>query len=342
MAFHIGTEKRSAGGGLDGTIYILRDGASSRAEIWPAKGFNCYCWQSTLGDRALDILYADPEFFGDGKPTRTGVPILFPFPNRIRDGRFSWAGKAYQLPLNDPSGKHAIHGFPCRKPWRVIGQGADGQSAWVMGEFAGSQDAPEARGLWPADYRLRVTYRLLASALRIEAEVINPDRVSLPFGLGYHPYFRVPFLPGDAATNYWVESSAREMWELEADGVPTGKRMPPPPAKDLTQGKCFTELTLDDLFTDLETPAATAADAPCWRAGLRQPERNLEVQLLTSASFREQVLFTPPHRQAVALEPYTCATDAINLQQRGLDAGLIVLDPGKTWKGVIEFVVQSL
>lgn len=339
MGFQVTTEQRPATGGLDGTVYVLRNDAGSRAEVWPAKGFNCYHWQTVLGGQTLDILYADPEFFGAGKPTRTGVPILFPFPNRIRDGRFAWEGKEYRLELNDPAGKNAIHGFPCRKPWRVVGQGGDAQSAWITGEFAGAQDAPESKALWPADYRLRVTYRLLASSLRIEAEVTNPDRLSLPFGLGYHPYFRVPLIAGDRPENYWVESSARDMWEL-TDGVPTGKRVSPPPAKDLTQGKRFPDLTLDDLFTDLETPASSSPDALCWRAGLRQSEKNIEVQLLTSPSFRELVLFTPPHRQAVALEPYTCATDAINLQQKGTDAGLMVLGPGKTWNGVVEFAVQ--
>jgi aldose 1-epimerase len=340
MGFRVASEQRPAPGGLDGTVYVLHDDAGSRAEIWPAKGFNCYRWQTAVAGQAVEVLYADPEFFGAGKPTRTGVPILFPFPNRIRDGSFTWEGKAYQLPLNDPSGKNAIHGFPCRKPWRVVGQGADADSAWVTGEFAGAADAPEARDLWPADYRLRITYRLRGAVLRVEAEVTNPDRVSLPFGLGYHPYFRVPLVAGDAPTNYWVESSAREMWELE-DGVPTGKRVPPLAAKDLTQGKRFTDLTLDDLFTDLETPASAAPGNLCWRAGLRQSEKDIEVQLLTSPSFRELVLFTPPHRQAVAIEPYTCATDAMNMQQRGIDAGLLVLQPGASWKGVVEFFVPN-
>jgi aldose 1-epimerase len=79
----------------------------------------------------------------------------------------------------------------------------------------------------------------------------------------------------------------------------------------------------------------------CWRAGLRQASANLEVQLLTSPAFRELVLFTPPHRQAVALEPYTCATDAINLQQRGSDAGLQVLQPGQEWRGVVELALHA-
>ena len=48
------------------------------------------------------------------------------------------------------------------------------------------------------------------------------------------------------------------------------------------------------------------------------------------------VVFTPPHRQAFCVEPYTCVTDAINLQQQGIDAGLIVLQPGQRWQSALE------
>ncbi len=332
MAFQVSTERRATTTNLDGTVCVLR-GDDCQAEVWPALGFNCYLWHCSLAGTTLDLLYADPQLFAGASPTRSGVPILFPFPNRIRDGRFSWEGKEYQLPANDPAKKNAIHGFPCRKPWRVIDQGADAASAWVTGEFQGSTDAPEARALWPADYRLRVTCRLRQHALRIEAEVTNPDRVALPFGLGYHPYFRVPLLASGGEADCWLECAAREIWELR-ENLPTGARHPVDAAHDLTKGRRLSELTLDDLYTDLESPAP-AAGALYWRGAVRQG--TAEVQVHTDAAFRELVLFTPPHRQAVCLEPYTCATDAINLQQRGIDAGLRVIQPGGRWSGVVEF-----
>src|SRR5262249_916220 len=119
MGFQTRTEIRATSGGQDGTVFVLEDGAgSARAEIWPAGGFNGHRWRVTLDGTRRDLLYSDPQFFHGAKPTRSGIPILFPFPNRIRDGRFSWAGKEYRLPLNDPSGKNAIHGFACRRRWR--------------------------------------------------------------------------------------------------------------------------------------------------------------------------------------------------------------------------------
>jgi aldose 1-epimerase len=33
----------------------------------------------------------------------------------------------------------------------------------------------------------------------------------------------------------------------------------------------------------------------------------------------------------LCIEPYTCATDALNLQARGVDAGLLTLPPGGRW-----------
>ena len=74
---------------------------------------------------------------------------------------------------------------------------------------------------------------------------------------------------------------------------------------------------------------------------LTDPAANLTVQQRCSSHFREIVAFTPPWATAVCLEPYTCVTDAINLQQKGIDAGLQILPPGETWEGRIEIEVQT-
>ena len=60
-----------------------------------------------------------------------------------------------------------------------------------------------------------------------------------------------------------------------------------------------------------------------------------------SPVFRELVLFTPPHRKAVCLEPYTCPTDAVNLAARGLDVGWQVVAPGQSWHAAVEFRVEA-
>jgi aldose 1-epimerase len=321
---------------LDSTMYVLSNSATgTSAEVWPALGFNCFRWQAAKQGQVLNLLYSDPQLFHGAKPTRSGIPILFPFPNRLRDGKFSWQGKDYQLPINDPTQRNAIHGFACFRPWRVVDKGADTKSAWLTGEFSSARDADETRALWPADYQLRITYRLNDHGLRIEAQVSNPDSKPLPFGLGYHPYFKIPFQSGHIEQDYSVSSSAQEYWELD-ENLPTGKRRPVDDSRNLTTGRSCAGLNLDDLFVAGQGQPSPAPEALCWRAGLRQTSDRIGIDLLTTAAFRELVVFTPPHRQAMCLEPYTCTTDAINLQQRGIDAGLIVLEPGGEWREIVE------
>jgi aldose 1-epimerase len=334
MVFQVETARLAQNVSGTGVVHLLRDAAGhNQAEIWPENGWNCFRWQVVAQGQPLDLLYNDGLFGPSAKSTRGGIPILFPFPNRIRDGRFTWASKEYVLPGNDSTGKNAIHGFACRRPWRLTDQGADADNAWVTGEFHGRRDAPDSAALWPADYRLRVTYRLRAARLRVEAVVENPDVVPLPFGLGFHPYFRIPFAVGDSAATFALGVPARSFWELDG-GLPTGRCQPVSGSLDLRTPQSIGALTLDDVLTDLPSEGSAHDLGTVVQLS---PRRELRVR--ASSSFREVVVFTPPHRQAVCLEPYTCVTDAINLQARGLEAGLLVLPPGATWTGWVEILL---
>jgi aldose 1-epimerase len=322
--------------GHDPTLYVLEDGRGAMAEVWPALGFNCVRWRAVRGGQPLEMLYSDPALFQGARPTRSGVPVLFPFPNRIRDGRFEWDGQSYQLPLNDPAQKNAIHGFACRVPWRVVGQGADEESAWITGAFRCSIDAPQYRLMWPADHELRLTVRLGKGTLRLEATVHNPDRRPLPFGLGYHPYFRLPFAGDTSADDCQVEVHAASYWPLEGN-LPTGAPAAVDAARDLNRPRRVEELALDDILTGL--PERPARMDGLIERGSVHAAPGAPMRLFCSPAFREMVVFNPPHRQAFCIEPYTCTTDAANLQAKGLDAGWLALEPGASWSAVVELWV---
>ena len=95
-------------------------------------------------------------------------------------------------------------------------------------------------------------------------------------------------------------------------------------------------LQLDDVLTDLRPIAVDQQDGLGLAGVVAHPSGERMLTLWAGPDFRELVLFTPPHREAICLEPYTCTTDAINLSASGIDAGLRVLQPGETWRGVIE------
>ncbi|HEY1377863.1 MAG TPA: aldose 1-epimerase [Gemmataceae bacterium] len=289
------------------------------AEVLPGLGCNCVRWQ--VGGR--DLLYCPPLDELAQRATRGGIPVLFPFPNRIRGGHFVWNGQEYQLPLNDPAQKNAIHGFAPRSAWQLLGTGSNTGGSRLDAAFA----IPEA---WPAPGVLELRIRLTPAALRYEALVLGLDR-PLPFGLGYHPYFA-------ATPDCRVQTPARARWEL-VDSLPTGRRLPLDADHDLRQPRPVGDLTLDDVYTDFpDTPLA--ADGLVERGRVEYPGAGV-LRVRTSPAFRELVLFTPPHRKAVCLEPYTCPTDAIHLQERE-DVGWRVLPPGGRWEGVVEYVWERI
>ncbi len=140
-------------------------------------------------------------------------------------------------------------------------------------------------------------------------------------------------LPGTDAAECRVEAAAAGYWPLE-DSLPVGQRMAVDAARDLRQGKRFADLSLDDVLTDLGPAAGDLRRLGAVRQG------DFELTLSASPAFRELVAFTPAHRQAVCLEPYTCTTDAINLQERGIDAGLLVLRPGEEWTATVRIACK--
>lgn len=303
---------------------ILRDESyGSQARLLPDVGFNCFSLQIPANGEKIEVLEAEAGFEqGDKRGTRSGIPWLFPFPNRIEKGQFHWRGQDYQLPVSDAFG-NAIHGFVMDRPWRVVA--ADSQMA--IAEFQLSVDAPERLALWPSDFLIEVRYTLREACLRADVRIANAGSQPLPWGLGTHPYFRVPLSKTSQLEQCLVQVPATETWEL-IDCLPTGRTLPVEPRNDLRTGLELSGLKLDDVLTGIVPQRGTVTTE------LFDPAAGLQVTQVTDGIFRECVVFTPPGRPCICIEPYTCVTNAINLEQRGIDAGWRVLPAGgelRTW-----------
>jgi aldose 1-epimerase len=262
---------------------------------------------------------ASAQDFADNprSPGRNGTPVLFPFPNRIRDGRFSFAGKSYQLPANN--GPNAIHGFAIDADWDVVEQGANDQEAFVTGQYQISKQSPDRTSQWPADAIIRMRYALAGRRVTLDVTVTNPSAQDLPFGFGIHPYFFDPLDPAGDPKQTSVVIPASEYWVLK-EFLPTGERKPVDARLDFRKGQPMAGLKLDDVLTGL----GFEGDRCTCRLG--DHTLKAEFRLSFDRSFREIVLYTPPgETRVIAVEPYTQTTDAINLQARGIEAGLRVL-----------------
>lgn len=285
---------------MTGVIEIAS--GSTAARIRPDLGFNC----ESLTIDGFDNLHGSPE---DG-PTAGGIPVLFPWPNRIAGGSWTWRGITYDLPVTEPATGTSLHGYACHSSWRMV----DAHPDRVTGEFLISRDAPAAA--WPADAGLRITYQVRPGRLLATAEVFCPDGRDLPYGLGFHPYLRVP-----GPFELWeLQVNAREHWPLTTDLVPVGNTEPVDSRTDFTRARRLADVHLDDVLTGLpETTGLTR------RATLRSPGATLQVS--SDAAFREYVLYTPASRETVAVEPYTCVSNAVHVAG---DSGWRILPAGHT------------
>lgn len=105
------------------------------------------------------------------------APILFPHTGKLVDGILTAKGKDY------PSGQH---GFAMHMTHRFVSQ-SDEELTLVL------ESCEESRIRFPYEFRLYSIFRLEGDSLLHTLTVENRDEAQMPFGIGYHPAFRIPF-----------------------------------------------------------------------------------------------------------------------------------------------------
>lgn len=302
------------------SIRIEDSQSGAFAEIAPELGFNCFRFCASVAGQSLDLIDAPADVLDVlQRPSSFGIPILFPFPNRIEHGRFSWNEQDYQLPLT-PNHPHALHGFCLDRPWRIVEQTED----TLIGEFHLSVDDPQRSHCWPADFQIQVRYRVAENRLETQFRIHNPDKVDLPWGLGTHPYFKLPFSEKSQPTDCVFSVPVVQKWEMD-ECIPTGKIVDVPYKDSPRSGVRFGSQKFDDVFTGWESHGETL------HCSIIDDKAGIQVsQACDGRMFREMVIFTPPGRDTVCMEPYSCVTNAVNLQARGVETGLRILPAGET------------
>jgi aldose 1-epimerase len=304
---------------------IIKDAVSgAQAKILPTLGFNCYSFVAVHSAGPIEVLWSAADFAtGAGRPSGSGIPLMFPFAGRIRGTSFRFEGRQYALEAGDGLG-NAIHGFVINRPWRVIHQAENR----VTGQFHASLDDASLLKHWPADFRITADYQLAGNSLVSEFLVENPDARPLPFGFGTHPYFRVP-LGGSSGAECRVTVPVENQWELEGL-LPTGRKTSPAITAELSRGMLVGAMKLDSVFSGLKF------DNHHCTARVHDPHSRHSMTMTFDDQFTACVVYNPPHREAVCIEPYTTIPDAFTLRDKKIDPGLRILPPGGTFRTRID------
>ncbi len=292
---------------LSGIQWTISAGALHAVIVEVGGGLRTF----TVGDTPVIDGYAEDEMC----PAGAGQ-ILAPWPNRVGNGRYTFNGAQYQLPINEPDKSNAIHGLVRWLRWHVVEHYPDSVTV---------ECALPAQPGYPFPLLLRTVWSMRPDGLTAEHTVTNIGAVSAPFGFGVHPYFRIGDVPLQelrlyipAATHLMVDERRLPVREESVVDTP----------EDFTLPRPIGDTILDTAYTNL----------------MRESDRNVHVRLdapdgrsldiWADQSFGWLQVFTadtlppPRRRRSVAVEPMTCPPDAL---RSGHDLGVLAV--GETWRG---------
>ncbi len=309
-------------------LYTIRsDDGSAVAWICPEIGGNTVGYAVFAGDRWVQVFDVGTPAALRETPSRYGLPILFPFPGAMRNGRYQWAGREHVVPPTYPAGTDpdganiVIHGFAHIRPWRFVEQDADR----VVLEFRTPDALDAARAAsYPFTVSLRHEIVLGPDGLTSVLTAENQGAETAPLAFGLHPYFGADVL-GPDRSQVKVDLPGRSVRARIGGGGPglSGEREPAPDGP-------VSVVRLGDRMIASRTdfPLAPAV-ARVYNLAPIGGQSGWSITLAMDAGYRDLLLFAPPVQASISLEPQTHMPGGASLPE-GHPDGLVGLAPGAT------------
>jgi len=276
------------------TLLLTAPGGALEATFAPGAGMVC-CGLRHEGDELLGQRGGLAMYMAQG--STFGIPLLFPWANRIAGLRYRVAGREVVLdpdasPVRvDPAGL-PIHGLLAACPdWQVTDATGHGDAAVLRAslDFAAQ---PALMAAFPFAHVITMDVRLDDTALTITTTVTPAGDTPVPIAFGFHPYLA---LPGGTRDGVAVTLPVEHHALLGADGLPTGIGEPVHPVTiDLD------DLAFDDLYDRL---------MPSPRFVLHGPRR--DVSVLFGEGYPVAQIYAPPGEPFICFEPMTAPTNAL-------------------------------
>lgn len=239
---------------------------------------------------------------------------LLPWPNRIRDGQYTFDGVEHQLPLSEPERHNAIHGLVRWSGWELVQH---------SGDVVTQQLTVFPQQGWDTTLLVTITHRLSEDGLTVTVRAENTGDRAVPFGYAAHPYFTVGEQTVD---DIGITVPAASYLDVDERLLPIEVKPVDDRPEDLRDGAPLGDRNLDTAFTDLATD-----DRGVWRIELAFGDR--QTTIWADSSHKWTQIYTGADRRDIglAIEPMTCGPDAFNTEATA--TGLVVLQPGDVYEG---------
>jgi aldose 1-epimerase len=246
--------------------------------------------------------------------TRDGLyagKILAPWPNRIKDGKYSFNKKDYQLPINEVSKNNSLHGLVANYQWEVLFQS---ESKVVLQYLLNQPD------IYPGKLQLQVSYEIIEQGVEISVLSENVGELSAPYGVSIHTYLVAGAPIKNNELN--LQIPADQFLEVDADRLLPIKLQPVVGTNfDFINPKNISDLFIDHAFkySSNYPRSVLLLNKDGGGAEVIFDDQSKWIQIHTADRDLQA-----DSRMAVAIEPMSCPPDAFN---SGID--LIILEPGK-------------
>lgn len=281
------------------------------------------------GANAFSIRYKNREILKQADATKNlpgfmyGVPLLYPFPNRVREGKFTFDGQTYEFPPN--LGPNAIHGLVAAAPFKVTRSKFDSEQASIRCELP-FEPGTEWYRRFPHPHNLTIDISVRDNSVRWTYTVDNSQgKKPVPFGFGIHPWF---VYQGRRENTYLTVPATH--WMEARELLPTGKLLELAGSRfDARRPRSLKNFVIDDVYFGMRPDQPAVID-------FRDPA--LQIALIATSEFTHLVVYTPDEPW-FCVENQTSSTDAHNLYAKGQkrEANLQIAEPGATRTGWIEF-----
>ena len=224
--------------------------------------------------------------------------VLFPFANRIENGKYTFKNTKFQLDCNE-KGLNALHGLVYNKKFKIVHKIESSSYASVTIAY---KELEESLG-FPFKYNIHLTYTLTNDELSLSVTIKNTDINPFPFTLGWHPYF----LSHDLKNSSLSFNSAKK--------IKFNKNLITQKVIDEKTEKAFKieNKQLDDCFI-LNSNTI----------GFKTPNYQLEISTNQIENYVQ--LYTPENLPLIAIEPMTGVSNSFNN-----NIGLQVLQPNTSY-----------
>lgn len=239
---------------------------------------------------------------------------LSPFTCRMNVGEYSFHERKYKIEKHYIL-PHAIHGIIFDAAYEVLATHADDTQASVglRYHYRGTDNG------YPFPYEILVNWKLEKdNRLCVKTTVLHHNQEAIFYADGWHPYFTL----GTKVNECNLQFSSNTQIEFDETLIPTGKKTED---KRFENGAVLNDTFLDNCFE------LKGDDAKCVLSN-HQLELTIQPDVATYPFLQ---VYTPPHRNSIAIENLSGTPDCFNNKM-----GLLELEPEKRYSFKTSYTIK--